>query len=73
MDEDIQVLRLPMALKKPDVKKDVLDEQLVSTRKGRYQKFLVKWKGKPVSESTWISASDLEPVWDFVKEFKNCF
>jgi hypothetical protein len=49
---------MPMPLKKPDEKKDVLDERLVSTREGGYQKFLVTWKGKPVSESTWISPLD---------------
>ncbi|KAL6313353.1 hypothetical protein AAG906_001063 [Vitis piasezkii] len=36
----------------------VLDDQLVSTRQGGYQNFLVKWRGKPHSENTWITTTD---------------
>ena len=54
LNENNQALRLPVVPMKPDMIKDVLDEQLVSTRKEGYQKFLVKWKGKPISESNLI-------------------
>ncbi|KAK6931813.1 MORN motif, partial [Dillenia turbinata] len=39
---------------------DILDEQTVLTRKGSYKKILVKWKVKPISESTWITEADFQ-------------
>ncbi|XP_010242694.1 PREDICTED: uncharacterized protein LOC104586982 [Nelumbo nucifera] len=38
---------------------DILDEKLISTASGDYQKFLVKWKNLPLSECSWITAEDL--------------
>jgi hypothetical protein len=35
---------IPIAAKQRDEIEDILDDQLVSTRRGGYQKFLVKWK-----------------------------
>ena len=40
----------------------VLDDQLVSTRQGRYQIFLVKWRGKPHFENTWITTTDFQKL-----------
>ena len=34
---------------------NVIDHQIVSTRHGGYQKYLVKWKGRPLSDCTWIT------------------
>ena len=31
---------------------DVIDHQIVSTRGGGYQKYLVKWRGRPLSDCT---------------------
>ena len=33
---------------------DVIDHQIVSTRGGGYQKYLIKWRGRLVSYCTWI-------------------
>ena len=59
LNENNKALRLLVVPMKPDMIKDVLDEQLVSTRKEGYQKFLVKWKGKPMSE---IIVSDFQCI-----------
>ncbi|RVW55375.1 Transposon Ty3-I Gag-Pol polyprotein [Vitis vinifera] len=40
----------------------VFYDQLVSTRQGGYQKFLVKWRGKPHSENTWITTTDFQKI-----------
>ncbi|RVW45061.1 Transposon Ty3-I Gag-Pol polyprotein [Vitis vinifera] len=40
----------------------VFDDQLVSTRQGGYQKFLVKWRGKPHSENTWSTTTDFQKL-----------
>ena len=40
----------------------VLNDQLVSTRQGRYQIFLVKWRGKPHFENTWITTTDFQKL-----------
>ncbi|RVW83819.1 Transposon Ty3-G Gag-Pol polyprotein [Vitis vinifera] len=40
----------------------VLDDQLVSTRQGGYQNFLLKWRGKPHSENTWSTTTDFHKL-----------
>ena len=40
----------------------VLDDQLMSTRQGGYQNFLVKWQGKPHFENTWITTIDFRKL-----------
>ncbi|RVX03295.1 Transposon Ty3-G Gag-Pol polyprotein [Vitis vinifera] len=40
----------------------VFYDQLVSTRQGGYQKFLVKWRGKPHSENTWSTTTDFQKI-----------
>ena len=47
----------------------VLDDQLVSIRQGGYQIFLVKWRGKPHAENTWITTTDFQK---FTPIFMNC-
>ncbi|RVX03925.1 Transposon Ty3-I Gag-Pol polyprotein [Vitis vinifera] len=55
-------LQLPPTLSpRPEIEY-VLDDQLVSTRQGGYQKFLVKWRGKPHSENTWITTTDFQKI-----------
>lgn len=39
---------------------DILDDQIVSTRAGGYQKFLVKWRDCPTSYCTWITMQELQ-------------
>jgi hypothetical protein len=38
----------------------ILDDQLVSMRRGGYQKFLVRWKGRPESDNSWIKADEVQ-------------
>ncbi|RVW76445.1 Transposon Tf2-12 polyprotein [Vitis vinifera] len=55
-------LQLPPTLSpRPEIEY-VLDDQLVSTRQGGYQNFLVKWRGKPHSENTWITTTDFQKI-----------
>ena len=38
----------------------ILDEQVISTRDGEIQCFLVRWKGRPISDYTWITREELQ-------------
>ncbi len=38
----------------------LLDEHIVSTRDGRVQHFLVRWRGRPISDCTWITSDELQ-------------
>ena len=50
-------LNLPYAYKESiDV---ILDEQIVSTRDGGVHHFLVRWRGQPDSNCTWITRDEL--------------
>ena len=44
--------RLPPTPRLKEEIEDVIDHQIVSTRGGGYQKYLVKWKGKSLSNCT---------------------
>ena len=37
----------------------ILDEQIVSTKDGGVHHFLVRWRGQPDSNSTWITRDEL--------------
>ena len=37
----------------------ILDEQVTFTRRASYQRFLVKWQGRPDTDATWIPRSEL--------------
>jgi hypothetical protein len=39
---------------------EILDDQLVSTRRGGYQKFLVKWKNRPQSDCCWLQTEEVQ-------------
>lgn len=46
-----------------EVIEDVLDVKEVKSRRGnQYRRFLVKWLGKPASESTWITEDELMKI-----------
>ncbi|KAL7117671.1 hypothetical protein ACP275_03G087200 [Erythranthe tilingii] len=45
-----------------DVVEDIVDEQVVSTRQGGYQKFLIKWKNRPNSDNTWVTKEELQRI-----------
>ncbi|KAF5731906.1 hypothetical protein HS088_TW18G00592 [Tripterygium wilfordii] len=54
-----QIEHLPKL--KPDVIEEVLGVKEVTSRRGKqYRSFLVKWSGKPATESTWIAEKELE-------------
>ncbi|KAL4626266.1 hypothetical protein ACB092_05G083900 [Castanea dentata] len=38
----------------------ILDEQIVSTRDGGVHRFLVRWRGRPDSNCTWITRDELQ-------------
>ena len=38
----------------------ILDEQIISTRDGGVHHFLVRWRGQPDSECTWITRDKLQ-------------
>ncbi|GFZ11364.1 adenylosuccinate synthase [Actinidia rufa] len=40
----------------------ILDEQIVSTKDGGVQRFLVCWSGRPASDDTWITSDDLQQI-----------
>ncbi|GFZ15624.1 hypothetical protein Acr_25g0000330 [Actinidia rufa] len=40
----------------------ILDEQIISTRDGGVQRFLVRWSGRPASDDTWITIDDLQQI-----------
>lgn len=60
--EDQAVARLPPAPNLKEEIEDVLDGQLVLTRGGGYQKYLVKWKNRPLSECTWITGDKFQRI-----------
>ena len=41
---------------------DVLDDQLVSTRREGFQNFLVRWKDRPILDASWIIATDFQCI-----------
>ena len=48
----------------------ILDEQVTFTRRGSYQRFLVKWQGRPDTDATWIPRSELQQLApDLLAEF----
>ncbi|KAL5844504.1 hypothetical protein ACOSQ3_010557 [Xanthoceras sorbifolium] len=56
-----QIQQLPIATR--DTIEDILDVREVRSRRGSpYRRFLVKWLGKPASESTWIAEEELKKV-----------
>ena len=38
----------------------ILDDQAISTRHKGYQRYLVRWQGRPESEDSWITREDLQ-------------
>ena len=48
----------------------ILDEQVTLIRKGSYQRFLVKWRGRLETDATWIPRSELQRLApDLLAEF----
>ena len=39
---------------------EIIDDQIVSTRDCGYHRFLIRWKGLPDSDNTWINREELQ-------------
>ena len=55
---DATIVRLPPAPRLNEKIEDIFDQE-VSTRSGGYEKYLVKWKGHPLIDCTWITDEEL--------------
>jgi hypothetical protein len=53
-------IHLPAYTKPKEEIEEILDDQLVSTRRGGYQKFLVKWKNRPQSDCCWLQTEEVQ-------------
>ena len=53
---------LPPTLRLREEIEDIVDHQIISTRNGGYQRYLVKWKGRPLSDCTWITDQDFQKL-----------
>ena len=40
----------------------ILDDQVITTHNKGYQRYLVRWQGRPESENSWISREDLQQI-----------
>ena len=40
----------------------ILDDQSITTRSKGYQRYLVRWQGRPESEDSWITREDLQQL-----------
>ena len=59
-DSEEQAITFPVVPPPTDKIIDVLDDQIVSTRQEGFQKFLVRWQNHPISDATWITATDFQ-------------
>lgn len=59
----------PATIKPRDELEAILDDQLVSTRRGGYQKFLVKWKNRPLSDCCWLQTEEVQRLNPDLYEF----
>ncbi|KAG6756672.1 hypothetical protein POTOM_040112 [Populus tomentosa] len=61
-DMPTSIPRTPAATAPKDEIAAITDHQFVSTRRGGYYKFLVHWKHRPTSDSTWIKSTALQQL-----------
>lgn len=40
----------------------ILDNKIVQTQQGQYNKYLVQWEGFTLEESTWITERELQAL-----------
>jgi hypothetical protein len=52
--------RIPSYVPPHDQIEAIIDDQLVSTRRGGYQKFLIKWKNRPMSDCCWLQTEEVQ-------------
>jgi hypothetical protein len=51
---------LPVSLPSRDHIEEILDDQIVSTRRGGYQKFLIKWRNRPLFDYSWVQTEEVQ-------------
>ncbi|KAG6778073.1 hypothetical protein POTOM_017918 [Populus tomentosa] len=61
-DMPASIPRIPAATAPKDEIAAITDHQFVSTRRGGYYKFLVHWKHRSTSDSTWIKSTALQQL-----------
>ena len=50
----------------------ILDDQVISTRQYGYQRYLVRWQGRPESEDSWVTREDLQRIDpDLLEEYQS--
>ena len=50
----------------------ILDDQAISTRQNGYQRYLVRWQGRPESEDSWVTREDLQRIDpDLLEEYQS--
>ena len=59
-DTGEQAITLPHVPQPADRIIDVLNYQIGSTHQGGFQKFLVRWQNRTISNATWIIATDFQ-------------
>ena len=59
-DFDEQIITLPAASPPSNKIIDVLDDQIVSIRREGFQKFLICWQNRSISDAAWITATDFQ-------------
>lgn len=59
-DSEEQAITLPTAPPLENQIIDVLDDQIVSTRQGGFQKLLVHWRNRPIFDATSITTTDFQ-------------
>ena len=57
-DSKEQAITLPAASPPENQIIDVLDDQIVSTRQGGFQKLLICWQNRQISDATSITTTD---------------
>ena len=57
-DTEEQNISLPVNLPPTNEIVDVLDDHIVSTRQGGFQKSYFHWWNRPISDATWSTTTD---------------
>ena len=61
-DMPASIPKIPAAPAPKDEIAAIIDHQFISTRRGGYYKFLVHWKHRSTSDSTWIKGTALQQL-----------